>query len=235
MLAAERKIQIEMLTRELQHEMWRDRAQLRPDYHPNHVCPLKVFEPEVAALFLGLEYEALPTLGRFGDHHNRFELAGLLDRHQKKMLVSRAPMFSIEAQRFTGAHEIGHYQLHQNQVAFRERPISKYSHNTPQDPMEQEANFFAACFLMPRYLVMKRFAQIFGSKVPVTVDATLAWYLAGDDHEDLLYSTEPLLKEKAIARCNCLGTDHFASLAEQFGVSVESMAIRLKELELVSP
>lgn len=233
MLSNERKSEIESEVRKLQISMWHARGKLLPDHHPEHVSPLKLFEPSLAAKHLGLHFESYPTLGDFGGQNDRHTLAGFLNRDKKQMGVSQR--FSMEVQRFTAAHELGHYKLHPDQMAFRDRPIGGLNTHACRSSIEAEADYFAACFLMPRNLVIERFSQIFGTKHPIIINDALAWHLVGNNFSELLNAPiDSLVREKAIARCDHIGTDYFASLAEQFHVSVESMAIRIKELRLIA-
>lgn len=53
---------------------------------------------------------------------------------------------------FTLAHEIGHVKLHMgNTVSFIDNAVTIFGRNV--DEKEQEANYFAACLLMPMYAV----------------------------------------------------------------------------------
>ena len=66
-------------------------------------------------------------------------------------------------QRFTVAHEIGHFILHKKLIgtgvdddtAYRSTGIGKYHNTAIGLPQEREANVFAASMLMPRHLVAK--------------------------------------------------------------------------------
>jgi len=67
------------------------------------------------------------------------------------------PKDSTERQAFTMAHELGHWLLHRN--VFLENPdlypvLPRFHQPDKTDPLEKEANKFAACLLVPRNLVM---------------------------------------------------------------------------------
>lgn len=79
-------------------------------------------------------------------------------------------------QRFTAAHELGHLQLHQdsslnisNGVLFRDSRSS-----TGEDWMEVEANYFAACLLMPEKLLRLEIGKLKGKFVDESDVAALA-------------------------------------------------------------
>lgn len=98
--------------------------------------PVKVVE---AAYGIGLEvYKATLPDG----------ISGMLKRKERKIYVEGSD--SEERQRFTCAHEIGHFILHEedyyNNVLFR---------SLIANVLEKEANTMAAEILMPRYFVEK--------------------------------------------------------------------------------
>lgn len=101
--------------------------------------PVKVVE---AAYGIGLEvYKATLPDG----------ISGMLKRRERKIYVEKSD--PEEKQRFTCAHEIGHFILHgedyYNNVLFR---------SLITNVLEKEANTMAAEILMPRYFV-ERFAD----------------------------------------------------------------------------
>lgn len=69
-----------------------------------------------------------------------------------------------ERQRFTIAHELGHYVLHNersnmfvDKVFFRKK---SEGYTTKEEKIEKEANYFAANILMPETLVFKAIADL---------------------------------------------------------------------------
>jgi len=90
------------------------------------------------------------------------EISGMLERNETDAFVVTINSSHVPTrQRFTLAHEIGHYILHRSLVgdglddnmAYRSTDIGKY-HNTSIGPREEtEANRFAAELLMPMSLV----------------------------------------------------------------------------------
>ena len=132
---------IEKEARLVQYEIWQKRDLLFPVGVPS---PLAMFQPDIAARVLGLEYEYREQLGGFGYGRDRFEIAGMIDRPRSIIAVSMR--FSYPVSRFTGAHEIGHYMMHPSEVMHRDRPVFDI-HDRARPPQEQEADYFAACFL----------------------------------------------------------------------------------------
>jgi Zn-dependent peptidase ImmA (M78 family) len=90
---------------------------------------------------------------------------------------------NMERQRFTLAHEIGHYVLHKKEgVDFRVDNLDYSEEDTIQ---ETEANYFAGVLLLPRNILLKAkenglskgaIAKIFGVSETV-VDVRLRWVM----------------------------------------------------------
>ena len=224
------KNNIECTARALQIDIWKQRNQLCPDGHP----PItRMFSPEIAARVLGLNYQEVESLGRFGHRGDRFEVAGVIDRSRKSIGISNK--FPVETMRFTGAHEIGHWLLHQQENMHRDRPINGLSKNSyKRNNIEAEADYFAACFLMPHKLVSNCLEETFQVPTPFEINDVTAFHLCPSDPNSILREgTGSLNTAAAIASATSFGTIYFFSLAQQFGVSVSTMAIRLRELELI--
>lgn len=107
----------------------------------------------------------------------RNDIAGLIDPAEKKIYVNKNDPDTRQA--FTIAHELGHWLLHQDQLS---REPDKYAvlYRKPLgrpngDPIETEANFFAANLLVPKTLLEKykdvedtnTIAKIFGVSLEV--------------------------------------------------------------------
>ena len=137
---------ISKFARQLQLDLWADRERL---IGKKDINPLDLLEPSLAAQFLGLDYESPERIQNpgFGTKGLTVEYAGQLDR--SRMLIAVANRFPEEVKRFTGAHEIGHFILHDSFVHHRDLPImsANIQNNAPIE--EKQANHFAACFLMP--------------------------------------------------------------------------------------
>jgi Zn-dependent peptidase ImmA (M78 family) len=222
---------IELAARELQIEIYRGRDMLWIEADIPPLC--KMFSAEVAAKILGVDYELHPQLGRFGDGNHRFEVAGLIDRQGNKIAVARNPDRAIE--RFTGAHEIGHWQLHKNKmVMHRDRPIAGLGTiRNARSQEEKQADYFAACFLAPRNVVVSEFETRFGQIGAFRFDDTAAFGLRRRNPRSLIVSSEDSYEwELALASAASFHGVFFDSLADAFGVSPSTMAIRLREVGL---
>lgn len=112
---------------------------------------------------------------------------------------------------FTIAHELGHHFLsHQlNKYCRIYRNLNTAHHN--EDPQEVEANYFAACFLMPYELVMSMF-NVIVSTCGCHMDTALNISI----DKQLLITKEVL-----------------AAIASDMKVSKEAALYRLKSLKLL--
>jgi IrrE N-terminal-like domain len=219
---------IEQEARRLQREIYARRHLLFSTPPPPHL----MFRPDIAARVLGLVYRYRDFISA-EDGSPDMQAAGLLDRQTGEICVSTN--FSHEEQRFTGGHECGHAQLHDwagERVAHRDRPMSKQVDNPGLPLPEREANYFSACFLAPRKLVIDAFKRRFGEP-PLVLDHTLAYHLRLDPvSERKLLTSGPGSMDLAIALSRFANRD-FPALAQHFQMSVTAMAVRLRELGLV--
>ncbi|WP_095194870.1 ImmA/IrrE family metallo-endopeptidase [Pseudomonas sp. Irchel 3A7] len=225
------QIYVEEQASQLLRRIWRDRHHLWTDHE---ITPFEARDPRMAALICGFDYQTLPNLGDpiFNQRGVGPRIAGLIDRQANRIAISQE--FSPMVQIFTGAHEIGHLVLHTGQIMHRDRALDGRPLKEPRSIEEQEADFFAACFLMPDRLMRDVFKQFFCCGDSLHFDDTVAFHLDPTDTNNLLYASEDSLeRELALAKCQRFNGKYFVSLADQFGVSIMAMAIRIKELKLV--
>jgi len=88
----------------------------------------------------------------FGAHSEN--VAGFCDFRAEKLYVNADD--GLARQGFTIAHELGHWLLHRS--IFEKDPerypvLPRFQNPNRFDPLEQEANHFAACLLVPSRLV----------------------------------------------------------------------------------
>ncbi|MGI0035931.1 MAG: ImmA/IrrE family metallo-endopeptidase [Nitrososphaera sp.] len=227
------RAQIEQEARRLQFEIWSKREFL----FPLGVPPLlAMFQPGIAAHVLDLAYEDREYISA-GSGQVGYGVAGILDRQRGIIYISS--QFKPVVQRFTGAHEIGHFQLHsssKNHIFHRDLPILEMR-TAGRPPIEQEADYFAACYLAPSKLVIDEFSKRFGTP-PLQLDYKVAFHLCGNSSTDLFIDPPGSLASlrkfaAAVAGAQKFGGYPFPSLAMHFGMSISAMAIRLQELGLV--
>jgi Zn-dependent peptidase ImmA (M78 family) len=75
------------------------------------------------------------------------------------VIVVNLSIAAVERRRFTVAHEMGHYAVHQGTVRFRSESLSEMEGESPVGA-EAEANAFAAELLMPAALVEEFARQV---------------------------------------------------------------------------
>lgn len=205
--------------RDLQLRIWRKRHSVWPGKVPTD--PVEMLDPAIAAGILGYAYEDVDYLGS--------EVAGVIDYPAKRIAVSR--QFSPSVRRFTAAHELGHALLHREQRMHRDRPVDGSS--SRREAKEIEADKFAAYFLMPEKLVRNYFQQVFGV-IPFDLNEQTAFALNPSDPVGLIHRCRtPRDLSKLLAEAEYFNGNHVRSLADRFGVSVETMAIRIEELKLI--
>lgn len=225
------KAWVEHKARELQERMW---LSLPKAERPRSVEGLiDLFDPYNVAQYLGVDVQEWDTLGTFGDQRGRFEVAAFLDRSRNLIGLSDSDKFSLPTKRFTLAHEVGHWVLHAAHVHLhRDRPIQGSTY-APRADIEQEADYFAACLLMPRDLLAKAVERCFGA-FPVEINDHTAFALSLGNPSFLLKAEQDSMERYfAVASARSFGNKRFDSLAEQFMVSAQSMAIQLRDFGLV--
>jgi hypothetical protein len=183
---------------------------------------------DAIATFLGLKVKSADEID--GSTSRASETLGAVYRERKEIHIAGGKQHT--RQRFTFAHELGHYLLHDQLVSYRE------GEPTNKPAVEQEADFFAAELLMPAQSVRRVFSQYFGGPIDGTVaNDDIAFFLSLGPHRK--FSANEIVRigrderAKLFARIGTYAGVHFNPMCEVFDVSVESMAIRLKHLGLV--
>lgn len=223
---AHRVSTIEQIVTTLQREIWARRAEFGV---PVDVRPVDVLEAKYAAQVLGYRYDLRPSLGWMTRGRDSIVVAGLIDN--SKRIIDVATDVDLRVGRFTSAHEIGHAVLHPRLTGLhRDRP--RTGSLDRRDRIEYEADKFAVFFLMPRKLVMEQFLLRFIAAFKL--DEQTSYALLGKPASSVrkLLPTRRHIS-RALASATQFNGRNFVSLAEYVGVSVDAMAIRLEELQLV--
>jgi hypothetical protein len=215
-------LEIEEQARLIQIKMWKERANLWPMATPTN--PIEILDPTIALKLIGYDADLEETLGQFSIDGKLVEVAGIIDGLSKRVKVSR--QFEPHIRSFTSAHELGHAILHETGRLHRDRPIN--GETISRSTIEFEADKFAAYFLMPRKLVQTIFKRIFLTNKFV-LDESTAFALGLNAQK---FKTRRQLS-RLLASAEQFNGKQFKSLASQFKVSVDAMAIRLEELELL--
>lgn len=104
-------------------------------------------------------------------------VSGILMIEQNSATIGYAKHESPQRQRFTKAHELGHFMLHRGGNLFIDRDFKTMyrpsSTNAPSTEWQEwEANEFAACILMPEHLVNEEMKKI---QIDYADDSTTSW------------------------------------------------------------
>lgn len=114
--------------------------------------------------------------------HNGQKVLGKTIIDERIILIDQsiAPATNDPRFAFTLGHEIGHVVLHQqeNKQLFRST-ASTFSNK--YDPLEREANYFAAQLLMPSDLVLYRFQKHYGMRNPYPYTGRGIYGINGED------------------------------------------------------
>lgn len=93
---------------------------------------------EALASSIGVKVEFLPLPD---------DVSGFLQRHDNQWVIGINAFHHKNRQRFTLAHELGHYFLHRDRGEFVDKAL--FRSETEQDALEYDANKFASILLMP--------------------------------------------------------------------------------------
>lgn len=222
---AQRVSTIEQRVTDLQREIWDRRAELGL----SDARPIDVLEAKYAAKVLGYDYSSRSSLGWITHGKDPIVVAGLIDNSSRVIQV--ATDVDPRVARFTGAHEIGHAALHSQFTGLhRDRPLSGPREH--RNRVEYEADKFAAFFLMPRKLVTEHFLLRFIAAFKLDDQTSFALLGKPSSIACRLLPTRRHISRALVGATQFNGRN-FVSLAVYFGVSIETMAIRLEELGLV--
>ena len=220
--------QIEQQVETLKQLIWKCRDEIGGSNLPSD--PIKLLNPSLILEKLGFAIGRSSSLGTFQHSGKSYEVAGEIDRDSNTIRLSdQEPHIS---RNFTLAHELGHALMHA-QTGLHRDPRPEDRVNFEREQVEKEADKFATFFLMPEKLVRAEFKNIF------MVDE----FILNDDRS---YALNPSRDEKInrqiqsrrglarlLAQTDNYNGDHLEPLCRRFNVSIESMAIRLEELEIV--
>ncbi len=218
--------------RELQRTLFEKRVELWAGSPPSDLVDLIDLRIVITKL-LGVCYsepeEIPPQPG-----HSR--IAGYIDRDKGEIAVVRR--LKPEVQRFTAAHEIGHWILHPGTKYFRDAPMDGSEHDQERPIEEREADLFASALLMPPKLVRKEFRRHFGAEALTSpIDQYQAALLSHGQRRTKPLKPSELHTTRQISmlasQCLSMWSPGYPSLAELFRVSPAAMAIQLEELGLV--
>jgi len=222
--------EIEQFVRQLQNTLWTYHDKISKQPRPDNL--IEILKPDVVLeKLLGYQYDKPQSLGQYISEEGLFEIAGTIDKAGKYVAVSQN--FSKETQNFTAAHELGHALLHKQTVLHRDKAIEGSVTGVKRETVELEADKFAAYFLMPKKVVQGLFKHLFLTDRFILNEGTVL-ALTGErlsDFKKKCKNTREL--SRFLATAEFYSNESFKSMSEIFGVTKETMAIRLEELGLV--
>lgn len=221
--------QIEEGIREFQNLVWRHKDIIwkKPPTSSEEILnPERIFKDVLCYDFV-LKHE-FGIKDEFGKVQ---ELMGFID--QEKRLVAISSKLPIQVQRFTAAHELIHALFHVQSERHRELPEDRYTPYEQRDPEEKVADRGATYFLLPKKEIIKKFELRFKS-LPFIINEHTTFNLTRGNVSDLRkkYRNRRELS-RGLSTTESYNGVRFNSLADEFKVSTEAMAIRLEELGLV--
>ncbi len=205
--------------------------------HPVSDSELVPIDLQLLIRLLGWRYEELEELGAVRIENPWAERNALVDGMSNPLTrtISVAKRQERTQLRFTVAHEVGHAIYDSDIVRLRER-----AGRGPQDKSrERNADRFATELLMPAQPVSEAMSKRFGGAIDGTIPRDdLAHFISSGVHRTIpptVLARMPQVRRAALfATADNFSGPHFKPLVERFDVSVETMAIRLLELELVA-
>ncbi len=190
------------------------------------VCCPPIPVEEILEAYLGLDFE-LDDLRELLGVSDVLGATWIAQRRVKidQSLDPTVHPFMEGRYRFTVSHEVGHWELHRKLFPDHSGQMSLFAspeepivcRSGAKDPMEWQADCFAAYLLMPTTMVMSAWAALCGGLRPYfagdeIANLTARWGLGSDERPTV-----------AIAR----------DLASVFRVSGQAMQIRLVRLGLI--
>jgi Zn-dependent peptidase ImmA (M78 family) len=223
-----RRSSVESAVRRLHREIWLNRDEIWPDRR--NLGFREMLDPSIALSSLGYSMEVVDSLGQYTDMGDTFEVAGVFDSADSRVLLSAR--FPPDLRRFTAAHELGHAVLHARTGMHRERPVDR-TRARGREVAESEADWFATFYLMPAKAVQTEFEKRFLAGSFTLTEATAFALMAPSADEVRRACATPRAFALKLASAGQYNGAHFYSLADCFGVSVKAMAIRIEELDLI--
>ena len=227
---SEKKIVLEDCVRDLQILIWENRHLIWKKKVPTK--HLEILRPDVIfKQVLGFDYVASSKYAVPDKDGYYVEVAGVIDQPNKIVAVSNG--FATEVQKFTAAHELGHVFLHKQSILHRDIPADCLGKRKTRDKVELDADRFATYFLMPKKWIKAEFIKrFFYNRFEINEESSFKF--GGKTSTDIKYECKDLRElSRKLAKTHFYDNSNFISLAELFKVSVEAMAIRLEELNLV--
>lgn len=218
---------LEGAVRDIHKQIWTTKKAHNLNQKP--IDPIALLDPTIALKMLNYEVIVHGALGQIeSSDRSVTNVAGIIDRVGRKVFLSSG--LPPVSRRFTAAHELGHAVLHDGLGMHRDRPLD--GAQSQRDPIENEADRFAALFLMPEKLMRRVFASMFGHP-PFFLDEERYFALSPSMPRQGWKPRTRRELARVLSSASRYNGVSFTSIADRFGVSTEAMAIRLEQLRLV--
>ena len=222
------EFEIEEIVQKIHQKIWRLRDEIWLDSVPKN--PVDMLDPVIGLRMYGYDFDVPETLGQYRKNGSLIEVAGIIDNNLKSVSISG--QFSFNTRNFTAAHELGHAVLHEANGVHRDKPLDGASF--AKEAIEYQADHFAKYYLMPQKLLRNIFKSLFlTDSFTLNESTAFALYAGSNVNIDERYKSLRDLS-RMLASTNSYNGTRFPSLATQFKVSTEAMAIRIEELNLIS-
>jgi Zn-dependent peptidase ImmA (M78 family)/formiminotetrahydrofolate cyclodeaminase len=222
-------LQIENGIRDFQNLVWKYKEIIWTDPPKTY---REILDPKIIFnKVLNYDYVDLEEIAVYDENGKTVEIAGLINQANKLVVISNR--FPKPTTRFTAAHELAHALFHKQSVLHRDIPVDNSGKHIRKSIEEKVADKGATYFLMPAKEIRKEFESRFKTLNFAITDQT-AFNLTRRGMGDLkkqVRTTRELAKK--LSSVESYNSQYFESLAQNFNVSVEAMAIRLEELLLL--
>lgn len=217
---------IENLARKVQNALWEYKELIWGVKSPNNL--LGVLKPEKVIELLNYNFHKVQTLGV---NEQNEEIAGILDNRDYTIRISNK--YNSDVTNFTTAHELGHALFHDKLVLHRDLPLDGSNNEITRKIEEIQADKFAAVFLMPKKIIEQLFFELYQIKRFVINEESVRLLTNGSisDFRKKIKNRRDL--SRLISKSEYYNFNQFNSLSKIFQVSIEAMAIRLEELNLI--
>lgn len=222
-------LEIEKGISDFQNLVWhyKDIIWTNPPQEPRDILDPKLIFKDV----LCYDYVTREEFGVPDDAGNVVEIAGLINQANRLVVIS--DKFPEPIRRFTGAHELAHALFHNQQIQHRDLPLDNSGPYRLRAFDEKVADKGATYFLMPKKDVIKQFLLRFRIS-SLSINEETSFNLTRGNVSDLKRECKNLRQfSRKLSSVESYDGQRFESLAQRFNVSVQAMAIRLEQLNLL--
>ncbi|MEN9909647.1 MAG: hypothetical protein RLZZ540_2796 [Bacteroidota bacterium] len=222
-------LDIEKGISDFQNLVWKHKDIIwkNPPQEPREILDPKLIFKDV----LCYDYVTREEFGVPDDEGNVIEIQGLINQPNRLVVISNK--FPEATQRFTGAHELAHALFHDQKLQHRDLPLENSNIHQIRPFEEKVADKGATYFLMPKKDIIKQFILRFGIS-SFSINEETSFNLIRGSISDLKRECKNIREfSRKLSSVESYNGHRFESLSQRFNVSVEAMAIRLEQLDLL--